>query len=133
MNEQAITFEILNQEKVLSSAQVVIVVPADAPEYPEKITSFTTESPANAKHAYHALSQIALVDFEDNILDFHHVPKGTSLIVRNKTVVKTIDRGLVITRDSQGKVHMFCHEDMDKYSLLKFAHRFCTRWIRLDI
>ncbi len=127
------SMEIRKGDQVLSEAEIAILVPVDAPSSPSKLAGFVTGSDATAKHAFHALSQIALYDFEDEILSIEEVPEGQTLVVKNHECDTPIDQGMVIVRDADGKVHIFAHDNVDHYRLLKFAHRHCTRWIRLDI
>ncbi len=133
MAEQEIALKIRKGNEIIFLAETVIIVPSDAPDYPEKITCFCKGSPANAKHAYYTLSQIALMDFEEHALDMTDLPQGTVISLVKNSLEKSMDAGLVIARDTEGKVSVFAHENVDKYLLLKFANRYCTRWIRLDI
>jgi hypothetical protein len=120
-------------EKLLNEAETALLTPADAPEYPDKFRGETTQSAVNAKHAYHALAQIAFFDYEDKILEVVSVPPETVLTIRGEHTQGQVDEGLIVARDAQGKVRVFAHEGQDLFALLKFAHRYCTRWIRLDI
>ncbi len=120
-------------DEMLAEVETLLFVPFDAPEYPDKFRGETLQSPANAKHAYHALSQIALYDFEDGILEVRTVPADAPLSVKGDQTRGQVEKGLVITRSAEGKVMAFVHEGQDAKGLLKFAHRYCTRWIRLDI
>lgn len=114
-------------------AKEAILVPATAPEYPDTLACMITGSTANAKHAYHTLSQIALYDFEDKVLKIEPIPKDVSISVKNGLETQNLSEGLLIIRDEKGALFAFAHDHLDPYPLLKFAHRHCTRWVRLDI
>ena len=125
--------KIYADKKLLTEAETVLLSPWDAPEYPDKFMGKTVQSDANAKHAYHALSQIAFFDYEDNILNVQKIPSDAPIIVESAGGKSEIGKGLVIARHPKGEVLVFVHEDQDLQSLLRFAHRYCTRWIRLDV
>lgn len=114
-------------------SDTLIFVPWDSPEFPQKLMGLTTQSPSMAKHAYHALSEIALVDFEDKVIEPIIIPEGQPITVHDKKCESPMEQGLVIARDLDGKIHILAHDHVDLYRLLKFANRHCTRWIRLDI
>lgn len=133
MSSATSSLEIRNGDQVLSLAEIAIVIPVDSPSSPSKLAGFVAGSEATAKHAFHALSQIALYDFEDEILDIEAIPEGQLLVVKANECDTPIDEGMIIVRDTEGKVHIFAHDNVDHYRLLKFAHRYCTRWVRLDI
>ena len=44
-----------------------------------------------------------------------------------------LNQGILIGRDMSGRIRVLVHLSAPVYDLLKFAHRHCTRWIRLDI
>lgn len=125
--------EIRDNEDLLMEADTAILVPADGPEYPDRLTGCVAGSEAEAKHTYHALSQIALYDYEDKVLEVETILPGHPLRVCNKGRDLSLDQGLIIVRDRSGKIRILAHKSTSVYDLLKFAHRHCTRWIRLDI
>jgi hypothetical protein len=125
--------EIREGDKQVAQAEAAILVPMDAPEMNEKMAMVIAGSSANAKHTFHALSEIALIDYEDHELVAELFPDGVSLSVAKGDDCMHVDFGIVIARDGQGKTRLFAHEGVDVYRLIKFAHRHCTRWVRLDI
>ena len=133
MNSPTTGLEIRGGGDLLGVAESAIVVPLDAIHYPNKVAGYTTVNKSDAKHTFQALSQIALFDFEENNIDVETVPEGVQITLHDPSCNVPIDQGILITRDQDGKVHILAHDHVDTYRLLKFAHRHCTRWIRLDI
>lgn len=126
------TLEIKIQDRTVE-AKEAILVPANAQEYPESLVCMIAGSTANAKHAYHTLSQIALYDFEDKVLAVQPVPKGDIISVESTSETQNLFEGLIIYRDIEGSIFAWAHDHLDAYPLIKFAHRHSTRWVRLDI
>jgi len=120
-------------EDVLAEADTVLLVPHDAPTYPDRMTGMLCGSLAQSKHTYHALSQIALYDYEDRILPVEEVARGVPLTVRKDEGEHVLENGLVILRSQGGAVRVLAHSGLDPRRLLVFANRHCTRWIRLDL
>jgi len=120
-------------ESVLAEADTILLVPHDAPTYPDRITGMVCGSEANAKHAYHALSQIALYDFEDRVLQVEEVAAGNPFTVRKDQRELALGNGLLILRTVAGTVRVLAHSGLNPRPLLVFANRHCTRWIRLDL
>ncbi len=133
MEEERPFMEIKDGENLLMKADTAILVPADSPDYPDRLTGCVAGSEADAKHTYHALSQIALYDYEDKVLEVETIQPGHPLRACNKGSDSSLDKGLIIVRDMSGKIRILAHRGVGVYDLLKFAHRHCTRWIRLDI
>jgi len=77
------------------------------------------------------MAQIALSRFEDGELGIEvvHGP----LTIEWKNEVETIAAGLVAFLDPEGNLHLIAHPGQDAKKLLQAAHRFSTRWVRLDI
>jgi len=120
-------------ERLLAEADAVILVPQEAPEYPDRLSGLVSGSGANEKHTYHALSQIALYDFQDRVLQVEEVPEGATLTVRLEDREGTLEAGLLVLRTLDGQIRAVAHRGLNVRSLLVFAHRHCTRWIRLDL
>ena len=133
MESDAPSLEVRTDDNLLTSAEVAILVPADAPDSPSKLTALVAGSDASAKHAFYALSQIALLSFEDEELPVHLIPSGEIMVVKKHETDTPVADGMIILRDTSGEVHVFAHDSVDCHRLLKFAHLHCTRWIRLDI
>ena len=108
-----------------------IIIPERAITEAGYIRTMTTSTDAHSKHEFHAMAQIALSRFEDGELDIQTV-RGP-LTVERKNEVETITAGVVVFLDLQGNFHLIAHPGQDTKKLLQAAHRFFTRWIRLDI
>jgi len=108
-----------------------IIIPERAITEAGYIRTMTTNAAPHSKHEFHAMAQIALSRFEDRELGIQtiHGP----LTVEWKNEVETITAGLVVVLDLQGNLHLIAYSDQDAKKLLQAAHRFFTRWIRLDI
>ena len=91
----------------------------------------TTSADAHSKHEFHTMVQIALSRLEDGELDIEAV--HGPLTVERKNEVETITAGLVVFLDPQGNFHLIAHPGQNAKKLLQVAHRFFTRWVRLDI
>ena len=125
--------EIWDGRNLIAKADAVLVAPHDAPLYPDRLTCLVSGSDANAKHTYHALSQIGLYDFEDKILQVEEIPRDRSLTVRLGDRENVLESGLILLRTLDGKIRSLAHAGLDARKLLVFTNRQCTRWIRLDI
>ena len=77
------------------------------------------------------MTQIALSRFQDGELDVEAVHAPFTIEWKNE--VQTVAAGLVLFLDLQGNFRLIGHSDRIATKLLKVAHRFCTRWVRLDI
>jgi hypothetical protein len=91
----------------------------------------TTSADAHSKHEFHAMAQIALTRFEDGELDIEAV--HGPLTVEWKNELEIITAGVVVFLDPERNLHLIAHPGQDPKKLLQAAHRFFTRWIRLDI
>ena len=47
--------------------------------------------------------------------------------------ISNVAAGVVLCLHSQGDLHLVSSSRQDVGKLLQLAHRFCTRWVRLDI
>lgn len=109
----------------------IILVPEKALSEAGHIRALTAGPTVQSKHEFHTMAQTALMQSEDGEL--------TSTVV-NGTLEMTdadgnveFDKGLVIARLPAGNILLFINTDQSVHNLLKAAHRFCTRWIRLDL
>ena len=55
------------------------------------------------------------------------------LTFRWKDELVSMSAGVVLCLDSQGDLHLVGNSAQNVSKLLQIAHRFCTRWVRLDI
>jgi len=108
-----------------------IIIPQRAVTEAGYIRTMTTSADAHSKHEFHTMAQITLSRFEDGELDIEAV--HGPLTVEWKNEVETITAGLVVFLDPKGNFHLIAHPGQNVKKLLQVAHRFFTRWVRLDI
>lgn len=122
-----ITFE--DGQKI--GCMAVIAVPEIALTEPGHIRTFTAGPTALSKHEFHALGQMALMQFEDGETTPRKAGGGLDLTAGNETL--RIESGAVICRLDSGELAIYTNADRPIRKYLETANRFCTRWIRLDI
>jgi hypothetical protein len=122
---------IIRFDDTVTECSSTIIIPERAITEAGCIRTMTTSADAHSKHEFHAMAQIALSRFEDGELDIQTV--HGPLTVERKNEVETITAGVVVFLDLQGNFHLIAHPGQDTKKLLQAAHRFFTRWIRLDI
>lgn len=122
---------IIRFDDTVTECSSTIIIPERAITEAGYIRTMTTSADAHSKHEFHAMAQIALSRFEDGELDIQTV--HGPLTVERKNEVETITAGGVVFLDLQGNFHLIAHPGQDTKKLLQAAHRFFTRWIRLDI
>jgi hypothetical protein len=122
---------IIRFDDTVTECSSAIIIPERAITEAGYIRTMTTNADADSKHEFHAMAQIALSRFQDAELDIEAVHHP--LTVGWKNEVETIAAGLVVFLDSQGNLHLIAHPGQDGKKLLQAAHRFFTRWVRLDI
>ena len=115
----------------IKDCQTVIVVPEIALKEAGYITTFTKKDSGHAKHEFHALSQMAYFQFQDDELEISEI--DCPLTISCGTQHTELSGGLVISRDLAGKLHILVHPRQNRKKLLETAYRYCTRWVRLDI
>ncbi len=129
MKEDSITVRL--EDNTVTECSSAIIIHQRAMIEAGYIRLLTTNSTANSKHEFHAIAQIALSRFQDGELEVETV--YGPLTIQWKNEIETITAGVVVLLDSQGKLHLIGNSGLNVKKLLQFAHRFCTRWIRLDI
>jgi hypothetical protein len=110
---------------------VVILVPEKALAEHGFIRTLTVSQTSQSKHEFHALTQTALMLHEDHELIPISVPGAIQVSTADQTV--TLGLGVLIGRLSTGEVVVFSNTVQPTRKYLEAAHRFCTRWIRLDL
>ena len=123
----AIRFE----DDTVTACSSVIIIPERAMIEPGYIKTLTTNSTAHSKHEFHAIAQIALSRFQDGELEVEIV--NGPLTIQWKEEIETITAGVLVFLDSQGNLNLIDNSSQNVNKLLQLAHRFCTRWVRLDI
>jgi hypothetical protein len=115
----------------ITDCSSVIIVPERAVDEAGYIKTLTATAQAHSKHEFHALAQMACFQFQDGELEIATV--NGSVIIEWKKEREELHAGLVIYLDFKNNFHVFAHPGQNYKKLLETAHRFCTRWIRLDI
>jgi hypothetical protein len=119
------------QDDTVTECSSAIIIPERAITEAGYIRTLTTNPEAHSKHEFHAMAQIAFSRFQDGELDIEAVHGPLTFEWKNE--VETITAGLVVFLDSQGNFRLIAHSGQNAKKLLQAAHRFFTRWIRLDI
>lgn len=122
---------IIRFDDTVTECSSAIIIPERAITEAGYIRTMTTSADTHSKHEFHAMAEIALSRFEEGELDIQAV--HGPLIVKWKNEVETITAGVVVFLDPEGNFHLIAHPGQDAKRLLQAAHRFSTRWIRLDI
>ena len=109
----------------------LIIVPEIAVTEPGYITTMTVKAAAHAKHEFQAMAQMAYFQYQDDELEI--TPLHDSLAITFRGEREHLSAGLALYRDTAGQFHALIHEGQNRKKLLEAAHRYCTRWVRLDI
>jgi hypothetical protein len=109
----------------------LILVDDRALEEEGHITMLSSNSGPQTKHEFYALSQMALIQFQDEELEVSSVE--APIKVARKNAVSEIASGMAISRTGDGELSVLAHTALPWRKLLETAHRYCTRWIRLDV
>ncbi|HKJ63996.1 MAG TPA: hypothetical protein VJ969_01240 [Desulfopila sp.] len=124
--------KIRSESLVRDDCASVIVVPEKALEEAGYIQTATDSRDASSKHEFQAMAQVAYFQYQDD-----EIPVTTLNAVVEIAVSENdqwlYEAALVVYRDTQGAFHILVHEGLPVKKLLEAAHRFCTRWVRLDI
>ena len=129
MKDDSITIRF--EDDTVTECSSAIIIPDRAMIEAGYIKTLTTNSTANSKHEFHTISQIALSRFQEGELEVEAV--YGPLTIQWKDEIETITAGVLVFLDSQGNLHLIDNSGQNVNKLLQLAHRFCTRWVRLDI
>ncbi len=129
MKDESITIRIGEGKAIQSDS--VILVPEMALTEAGYIKTFTLQEGAHAKHEFHAMSQMVYYQVQDDELAM--TPVKEVVTVQYGDTIETIHGGIIIYRDLLGSICVLAHCGQNDKKLLETAHRFCTRWVRLDI
>ena len=121
----------LRAGETVLSCRTVLLVPETALSEAGHIKMFSVNSGPQTKHEFHALAQTALVRFQDRELAI--TPVTGPIRMDGPEKAKPLLSGMGICRDLDDHLHVLAHEGPSHRKLLQAAHRFCTRWIRLDL
>ncbi len=109
----------------------LIIVPEIAIAEPGYIKTLTIKATAHAKHEFQAMARMAYFQFQDDELEITPLKDPLGITFRGETEYLTA--GMVLYRDLAGQFYVLVHEGQNRKKLLEAGHRFCTRWVRLDI
>ena len=119
------------EDDTMTECSSAIIIPERAMIEAGYIKTLTTNSTAHSKHEFHAIAQITLTRFQDRELEGEAF--YGPITIQWKSEIETITAGVVIILDTQGNLHLIGNSGQNVNKLLQLAHRFCTRWVRLDI
>lgn len=111
--------------------QTVVLVGAAAVERDGHITMLSANTGSNTKHEFYALAQTALIQFQDGELEVQ--PINAPVAVQRAHQINEMASGMIVCRTSRGRLHVMAHEGLPWRKLLEAVHRYCARWIRLDV
>ena len=126
-----------NESIIIGFAEVrtecgsVIIVPEKAVSEAGYIRTMTAHATAHAKHEFHAMAQMAFYQYQDGELEVEIVQGPVT--VGFKDQIETLSSGMLIGVDNRGGLRLIAQDGQNIKKLLETAHRFCTRWVRLDI
>ena len=124
------TLEITIDHDVLTGCDCALIVPEIAVAEPGYIKGLSARGGGNEKHEFHALAQTAYYQFQDAELEIDTMRMPAVISLAGS--VTELPAGLLVYRDG-GAIRAAVHEGLSAKKLLEAAHRFCTRWVRLDI
>ncbi len=127
--QQSITIGFGDQR--VPGCSCAIVVPEKAIDEHGYIKTFTAGTGDQGKHEFNALAQTAYYQYQDDELDIVSIPFPVRLEQGDE--VETLAGGMVIFRESNGSIKAVFQAGQRAKKLLEAAHRYCTRWVRLDI
>lgn len=109
----------------------LIIVPDKALESGANISCYTVENGEQAKHHFHSISQMALFLFDDGDLEIEK--SENSFVISYMGSTTTLTYGMAVYLDQEEKIKVFSNSLKSSRKLLQACHRYCTRWVRLDI
>ena len=123
--------KIVVANKTIEKCKSILIIPEKAIDEHGYIQTMSTKEDPSSKHEFHALAQMAYFQYQDDELEIEDV-EGI-ILVKSDEGETTVDSGLVLYRQLDGSFRALVHKNLNRKKLLEAAHRFCTRWIRLDI
>jgi len=113
-------------------AEVCLIAPFQALERPGFIRILGIEG-QEKKHRAYMLSQRALIDFEEDALNFTTLPSEVPIEICYEEQKIPIDKGCVLAMDTDQNLCFLIHEDVPLKQMLSILNRAATRLIRLDV
>ncbi len=124
--------KIRSESVVRDDCVSVIVVPEKALVEAGYIQTATGSRDASSKHEFQAMAQVAYFQYQDDEIPVTPLNAAVEIAV-SENDQWLYEAALVVYRDTQGAFQILVHEGLPVKKLLETAHRFCTRWVRLDI
>lgn len=109
----------------------VIVVPGRAVSEPGYIRVLGGAPDGPDKHAVHALAQTACYRYQDDDLTVAELAGPCR--IEGPAITEELNEGMIIYRQTDGMVGAAAHVGLNRRKMLEAAHRYCTRWVRLDL
>ena len=113
-------------------AEICLVAPLEALERPGFTRILGIEG-QEKKHRAYMLSQRALIDFEENTLNFTMVSSDVPIKIRYEEHNIAVDKGCVLAMDADQNLCLLIHEEVPLKQILSILNRAATRLIRLDV
>ncbi len=125
------TISLQGMNLTINECETVVVVPEIAVSEPGYIKTYSRSESGNAKHEFHALTQMVYFQFQDEELDIVEIK--SPLTINDGSEGIELNDGMVLCRDRGGKLHVLAYAGQNRKKLVEAAYRYCTRWVRLDI
>ena len=118
---------------LIGEATAVFAAPAEAKEQQGLIHMWSVAKGQQRKHILHTLAQRAMLDFEEKELIVGRQPVGTKLTSIYGKMEVSVVKGLVLMMDTENRIKLFVHKEVDILPMLRAIQRYATRMIRLDV
>ncbi len=125
--------DIESKGKNIARVSVAILVPERALQEPGYIQMMQDGGSGcmEDKHQYQALAQMAYFQHQDQEIEIHGVSAPLKVRILEQDV--RLDDGLCIAKEDDGTLVVWQIGEGNVKKLLEAVHRYCTRWVRLDI
>lgn len=126
-----INFTITSKICTITGIDYIILVNDGKDDLLRNIQTFPGSSMSQSKHQLHSISQMVLFQLQDNEI--------TPLFIENDFTITgseadcLVNKGLCIYKTQSGEIGIISHQGLMVKKLVEAAHRYCTRWVRLDI
>lgn len=120
-----------DQSDLSLECKALILVPQRALAEPGHIRCLSAGQTGQSKHEFHALGQMALMQYEDGELTVQQVAGSLSVTAGQEAYA--LSHGVVVCRLISDGLAVLSNTDGPVRKYLEAANRFCTRWVRLDI
>ncbi len=114
----------------ITECDCLLIIPQRAIEEHGYIKAMQRSVTGN-KHEFQALAQTGYYQYQDDELDYCETLGAIEVV--HGTERESLEDGMVLFRDAGGSIQAVAHKSAPVKKLLEAAHRWCTRWVRLDI